>query len=101
MNILKITNLLNNGTADYKGLDLAKIQAGTQLYPPDENTAYFYYSGDLIEHAEISVITQSEYETTKSGINASTGESIEEKIASLFQSQSNQDEIIMNLVMRV
>jgi hypothetical protein len=66
MLIVKITNLKNsNDIIDYKGLNLDLIVAGSQLYPPDENTAYFFYDGEVIEGEDLQLITESEYQTVK------------------------------------
>lgn len=60
---LKILNLIQqNGSADYKGLELASIVSGTQLYPSDENTAYLKYEGKVIKHSDIQVLTDGEYQ---------------------------------------
>lgn len=83
MKIIKITNLLNNGTADYKGLNLANIQAGSQIYPETENTAYFNYAGELIEHPEISIITQEVYDAARQAVLENMPMSDAERIAQL------------------
>ena len=72
MKFIKVMNLFNNqGKADYKGLDLSKIIAGTQLYPIDENVAYVGYEDDEIpQHKDLQIITEEEYLQIKSEIEA-------------------------------
>lgn len=80
MTIVKISNLIQpNGRADYKGLDLEKIVAGSQLYPND-NTAYFFYTGDVIEHPDVLVISEDEYNAKKVEIESNLPLSIDERL---------------------
>lgn len=59
---IKINQLIDSqGRADYKGLDINHIVAGTQVYPPDENVAYFEYDGASVTHPDIKVLTSDEY----------------------------------------
>lgn len=65
--IIKVNNLIqSNGVADYKGLDLAKIVAGSQLYPHDSNVAYFEYEDEtVVSEGDIQTVTLATYETNK------------------------------------
>ena len=87
MKIIKVSNLFTNGKADYKGLDLDKIVGGTQLYPKDDNVAYFYYEGDVTGNEEITIIDQAMYEEKKQSIvdEASNTMTTEKEIEQLKQ----------------
>ena len=62
MKYVHIQNLISfNGTANYKGLDMTKIVAGFQVYPPDKNEAYLVYDGEIVAAADLSVITETVY----------------------------------------
>lgn len=62
MVIVKINNITGeNGQADYKGLDLSKIIAGSQIYPHDRNVAFLQYKGSLIDHEDVQVISEEQY----------------------------------------
>lgn len=63
MAYIKISNFIqHDGKADYKGLDLKKNVSGSQIYPENENVAYLIYNGDLVQHGDIEVITETEYQ---------------------------------------
>ena len=73
MKIIKVNNLFNNtGLADYKGLDLEKIVAGTQLYPYNDNFCALYYMGELPEHSDLEELSQEDYELIKENIKKET-----------------------------
>lgn len=68
-NIVKVSNLIqSNGHADYKGLDLNKIVAGTQLYPDYDNVAYFFYDGEVPTVTGLQVVTLATYDEHKNRI---------------------------------
>ncbi|AEH46799.1 hypothetical protein [Parageobacillus thermoglucosidasius] len=80
MKIVKVSNLIQpNGTTDYKGLDLEKIVPGSQLYP-DDNTAYFFYTGNVVEHVDVTVITEEEYNAKKKEIKSKAPLSYDERL---------------------
>lgn len=65
---LKVNNLIQlGGNADYKGLDINLIVGGTQLYFLDngKNEAYFMYKGDAVDHFDLEVITEEQYQAAK------------------------------------
>lgn len=65
---IKVDNLIQlNGNADYKGLDIDGILAGTQIYLLEngKNEAYFTYNGDIVGHDDIQQITEEEYLAVK------------------------------------
>lgn len=69
MNIVKVNNFVqSNGNCDYKGLNLSKILAGSQLYPSYENAAYFFYDGEVSDGEEVQLIEQSVYDEIKQKI---------------------------------
>lgn len=69
MNIVKINNLIKpSGMADYKGIDLEQIVGGSQLYPHDENAAYFFYEGQVTPAGDVSIVSQSVYDGVVSKI---------------------------------
>jgi len=64
MTYIKINNLFQpDGMCDYKGLDIDKIVAGTQLYPNDENACYFQFNGSVVSHKDVKVISLTDYQT--------------------------------------
>ena len=66
MKFIKVKNLRQQtGACDYKGLDIDLIVTGSQLYPSDDNSAYFMYNGEVVNHIDLSIITQDEYEKVK------------------------------------
>lgn len=66
--IIKISNLINNGQVDYKGLDIDKIVPFTQLYPNYDNVAYFMYDGEVTETTGIQIVSQATYDEHKKRI---------------------------------
>ena len=82
MKFVKVMNLFDNqGTANYKGLDLSKIIAGTQLYPINENVAYVGYEDyELPQHEDLLVITEDEYLQIKNEIEANRPKTLEEEL---------------------
>lgn len=70
MKIVKVSNLIINNVADYKGLDLNKIVGGTQLYPDYDNVAYFFYDGDVIESTYLEIVTEATYIEHKKRIDS-------------------------------
>jgi hypothetical protein len=95
MQIVKVSNLVQpNGTADYKGLDLDKIVPGSQLYPDNENTVYFFYTGDVVEHADVMVITEEEYYAKKAEIVSKVPLSYDERLELI---QKAIDDLLLGL----
>lgn len=82
MKFVKVMNLFDNqGKADYKGLDLSKIIAGTQLYPINENVAYVGYEDDEIpQHEDLQIITEEEYLQIKNEIEVNKPKTLEEEL---------------------
>lgn len=63
---LKINNILaQDGSIDYKGLNIEKFIAGTQKYPISHEYCIVKTSGEVPEHNDIIVLTDSEYEAEK------------------------------------
>lgn len=84
MKYIKISNLINTqGVADYKGLDLTKIITGSQIYPDNENVAYFKYDGEPIEHPDITVIDETTYNNVKNSLNKPPQLSLENRVSAL------------------
>ncbi|WP_243299143.1 hypothetical protein [Bacillus litorisediminis] len=102
MEILKVSNLIqSNGQADYKGLDISKIQAGSQLYPSTENTAYFFYSGEVQAGPEVTVIDQATYDNVKAQIEQELANIVtpEKKLEQLEQQQDLMQKAIDDLIL--
>lgn len=77
---IRINNLYENGLdgrPDYKGLDLSKIQPGSQVYK--DNSAVFEYNGDIPEHADLLVITEKEYSDLRNALPKTEFEILKEK----------------------
>lgn len=95
---LKISNLAGlNGRCDYKGLDIDLIVPGTQVYPSGEDVAYFSFDGDLVEHPDITVLTEEEYQAAISAEQSkpqpkSELETLREQVALM---QSALDELLL------
>lgn len=73
---IKISNLtLQDGTCDYKGLDIMQFVAGTQLYPTNEDVAYIGTTQDTtdITHHDLEFISEEAYEIAKEIIASSRG----------------------------
>ena len=69
MLIIKVSNLIQvDGRADYKGLELSQIVGGTQLYPSYENSAYFFYDGEVENGNGVQIISQVVYDEHKNRI---------------------------------
>lgn len=99
---VKIKNLIKkNGNADYKGLDIVNVLGGTQIYPQDRNVAFIGFDGDLVEHEDIEVITEEQYqlEVQAQKDYADSFITPEKELAALKQSQADQDEAIMLLTL--
>lgn len=63
---VKITKLVGEDfQADYKGLELYQIKPGSQLYPAGTNEAYFIYNGEIVQHEDINIIEEAEYEVAR------------------------------------
>lgn len=89
---IKISNLMNtDGKADYKGLDLNLIVAGSQIYPND-NTAYLKYNGTAATDNDITELTESDYLAKKNEI---------EKPATTIESRVSAIEIALAGMMGV
>ena len=98
MKIVKVNNLITNGIADYRGLDLSRIVSGSQLYPDYDNVAYFFYDGDVSEGGDVSFVTQATYDEHKKRIeNKPRPITPEEKILKLEQEDLNNKEAIAEL----
>jgi hypothetical protein len=83
MVIVKVSNYIKeNGQCDYKGLDLSKIVAGSQLYP-NQTECYFYYDGDPVDHTDITVIDEATYNNVKNTLHNATLPSLEERVSAL------------------
>ena len=63
MLFIKVSNIKTIfGSVDYKGLDLNKIVAGSQVYVDDFSSAYLATTeGSLPENVNIEIIEESEY----------------------------------------
>ncbi|MFY2158505.1 hypothetical protein ACOSZF_23405 [Cytobacillus firmus] len=76
MEYIRVENLYSiDGQADYKGLEFNKIVSGTQLYPRNENYCMIGYLGTLVEHPDITVITDTDYQTLRKTLEESTPKS--------------------------
>lgn len=63
---IKIKNLMNpDGNVDYKGLDIQKIVAGSQLYPLGENYCMVEYAGSPVTHRDIIEVSESDHNALK------------------------------------
>lgn len=66
MKFVKINNLFGlNGQADYKGMNLNNIIAGTQSYSHDDNSCVLGYSGEVSAHPDLTEVTEQEYRLVK------------------------------------
>lgn len=67
MVFVKIVNLIQEfGNADYRGLNIKSIVAGSSLYIREldgSTTAYFAYQGEIVNHPDVTEITEEEYHT--------------------------------------
>ncbi|MBG9655008.1 hypothetical protein [Cytobacillus firmus] len=97
MNFIKIYNLINEqGVANYKGLDLAKIIAGTQLYPSSVNVAYIGYVDDEIpQHEDLQIVTEDEYLQIKNEIEANRPKPPEELQERIDLMQQAVDDLLL------
>lgn len=88
----KVSNLFDlQGTAQYKGLKLDQIVAGSQVYPHDENLAYLKYAGKQVDHKDLSILTEEEYENLKGeSLSKAPKSPIDELIAKNEELQNKQ-----------
>jgi len=94
MNYVKISNLFKNGSkADYKGLDLKNIQRGSQVYPPKEDVAYIFYDGEIPNHNDLQIITESDYQSKKEEIKQNRPQTDRERINNL---QETLDQLVVD-----
>lgn len=106
MYFYKVNNIMNNGTADYKGLNLTEIISGTQVYPHDfkQNNICLLASGEEIESREdLERITEDIYEQLKGEIISAypiPDPSPEEKIKQLEQ-QIIAQQYAINMILGV
>ncbi|KQL18077.1 hypothetical protein [Cytobacillus solani] len=101
MILVKIKNLVQqDGSCDYKGLDISLIKTGTQLYPLNESVAYFGYEGDIPTHTDISVITQEDYQIALDQIKQEAENIMtpEKEIAQLKEKVDAQQSVINYLL---
>ncbi|MFO1444069.1 hypothetical protein KDN24_12825 [Bacillus sp. Bva_UNVM-123] len=99
--LIKVNNLIQkDGYADYKGLDTKKIVGGSQLYPLNENAAYFEYQGEVNIGGDVETVTPEAYETVKLQIEEETPVSPEEELAQLKQQVIAQQSAI-NMILGV
>lgn len=89
----KVLNLFDlQGHAQYKGLDLSKIVAGSQIYPIDENVAYLKYVGEDVIDDDLELLTDDEYNAIKEKEDSSRPKSpIEELTLQNEELQRKQD----------
>lgn len=71
MKILKISNILEpHGAIDYKGLDIDKFKAGTQLYSNDLQWCVLYTNeDDYNQHPDIVELGETTYHEIRDAIN--------------------------------
>jgi hypothetical protein len=101
MPLVKVSNVRqSNGTFDYKGLDRSKIVGGSQVYPSYDNVAYFQYDGEVVEGADIKLVTQATYDEHKQRVAEELANIItpEKKIEQLEQQVLSQQSAINMLL---
>ena len=85
----KVTNLIqNDGRADYKGISLKSIVAGSQKYDIGEENACVLISNEVITHPELVQLTEVEYEnylTYQSPQPVNEIEEIQNSLADLWE----------------
>lgn len=101
---LQINNLFTNGDNSYKGLDISKFR--NPVYSLDSKTCVTIYNGELIEHNDVVVITESEYNSFIETVNNNRPltqeertDQLEKENERLKKSQVEQDELIMGLML--
>lgn len=98
MDIVKISNVRqNNGTYDYRGIDLDRIISGSQLYPTDENATYFYYDGTIKVGGDVSIIAQATYDEIKWRIDSAPKPLTPEQL--IAELEAKTDQAVMELTM--
>ena len=92
MKILKVNNLIQiSGAADYKGLNLNKIVTGTQIYPPTDNSAYFYYEGDYAPLKDIQEVDEVTYQQVIEEMSNRTGDTVSSEQEIELLKQKNEE----------
>ena len=62
---IKVINMNFNGQIDYKGLNINKFKAGTQVYDFENNVFLVNTNEEVSETEDISIITETEYNAIK------------------------------------
>lgn len=64
ISIIKINNLQNElGRLDYKGIDISKNVAGSQIYLDNNHTVYLKTQSDIPDDVDILIVSEAEYNT--------------------------------------
>ncbi|MEG0693882.1 MAG: hypothetical protein RR444_12470 [Oscillospiraceae bacterium] len=99
---VKISNIIQGGgTVDYKGIDTKLFIPGTQVYDFDNNFCIVETkSADILDNTDLKEITEEEYNSTKDKINTNNLiVSPENRIKMLEQSQLEQDDLFMSILL--
>lgn len=100
--LVKINNLLDaNGQPDYKGLDISKFIGGSHIYDFEENTCIVETSEKAVLEGDVEGLTREQYDLALSSIPIPVDriEELRKENEALKQSQADQDEIIMQLML--
>lgn len=62
---IKIKNFVKeDGYADYKGLERSLVYPASQI-PTSNNEVYFIYNGNVVQHEDIQIISELDYNKMK------------------------------------
>ncbi|MFD2446374.1 hypothetical protein ACFSO7_20645 [Bacillus sp. CGMCC 1.16607] len=78
-----------NDKIDYKGLNINHFKGGTHIYPNDENACYVFHNGDVVDHIDVSVISEEEYIQAKRKFENSIPISDTKRIEELEKTQGD------------
>ena len=104
MTYLKIENIQGEfGSIDYKGLDIDKFVAGSQLYAQDFNSVHVLTNENLEGWTlpkDVTIITKEEYDVYKANMPKPVEPlDWDAEIRALKATQKEQDEMIMSLLL--
>lgn len=96
--IIKIENLQDElGRFDYKGIDISKNVAGSQVYLDENNTAYLKTQSDIPDDNDVTLVSSEEY---TNALQRYKNETVSE-LSEIERLEADMNEAIVELTMLI